>query len=346
MSKKTLKAIYGLVLCIGLLAQVLTPLPSWAQEPRDVTINYIEARRVPEIPPNDVYAYVTVSDAEGMPVTGIDPANFTVLEDTKKMPITEVAKAVDSMAVTLVLDTSDSMRLTDTSGKVPIDEAKKAAVDFIWSLDDQDQVAVFSFNEEVTLERDFTTDHGAAINAVNRLATEQKWTCLYDAAFEAVEKAAEIPEGRRAVVLLTDGKDQIDSQGTPCSKVTLEDVIDLAQRLNIPTYTIGLGNEQYLDPQALERLAKLTGGRSLFAPTSAELQKLFEIISSQLKNQYVIKYRSEAASAGYYNLKVKVQHRGWQGDDQKGFYPPSIPTIVSVTASPPGSVTQGEAVSI
>lgn len=92
-----------------------------------------------------MYAYVTVSDAEGVPITGIEPANFTVLEDTKRMPITEVAKAVDSMAVTLVLDTSDSMRLTDTSGKVPIDEARKAAVDFIWSLADQDQVSVFSF---------------------------------------------------------------------------------------------------------------------------------------------------------------------------------------------------------
>jgi len=349
MDKKTRKAIYGLALYIGLLTLVLTPPPSWAQEPKDVTINYIEAVRVPEIPPYDVHAYVTVSDAEGVPIPGIDAANFTVLEDAKEMTITEVAKAVDSIAVILVLDTSDSMRVPDASGRVPIEEAKKAAVDFIFSLADQDKVAVFSFNEEATLEIDFTTDHGAAINAVNRLTTEPKWTCLYNAAFEAVKKAAEIPEGRRAIVLLTDGKDQSDSKFTPCSKVRLEDVKAKAAEINVPIYTIGLGNEVYLDPQAkqdLESLAERTGGQSLFTPTSGELGELFKILANQLKNQYVIKYRSEAAMPGYHSLKVKVQHKGWQDDDQKGFYISRIPTIESVTVSPSGSVTQGEVVLI
>ena len=349
MCKKTRKAIYGLALYIGLLTLVLTPPISWAQEPKDVTINYIEAVRVPEIPPYDIHAYVTVSDAEGVPIPGIDAANFTVLEDAKKMTIMEVAKAVDSIAVVLVLDTSDSMRVPDASGRIPIEEAKKAAVEFIFSLADQDKVAILSFNEEATLEIDFTTDHGAAINAVNRLTTEPKWTCLYDAAFEAVKKAAEIPEGRRTIVLLTDGVDQSDSERTPCSQVRLEDVKEKAAEINVPIYTIGLGNEVWLNAKAkqdLESLAKRTGGRSRFAPTSAELGGLFEVLTNQLKNQYVIKYRSEAATEGYHSLKVKVQHKGWQDDDQKGFYIPLIPRIESVTVSPPGSVTQGEAVSI
>ena len=349
MSKKGLKAIYGLVLCIGLLTVVVTPLISSAQEPKDVTINYIEAVRVAEIPPYEVHAYVTVSDADGAPIPGIDAANFTVLEDAKKMTITEVATAVDSIAVVLVLDTSDSMRVPDQSGRVPIDEAKKAAADFIWSLADQDKVAVYSFNEEATLEIDFTIDHGAAINAVNHLTTEPKWTCLYDAAFEGVNKTAEIPEGRRAIVLLTDGVDQSDSERRPCSQVRLEDVKAKAAEINVPLYTIGLGSEVYLNARAkqdLGSLAKRTGGRSLFAPTSAELGGLFGVIANQLKNQYVIKYRSGAASAGHHSLKVKVQHKAWQDDDQKGFYTPPIPTIESVTVSAPGPVTQGEMVSI
>ena len=349
MSKKALKAVYGLVLCIGLLTPALTPLVSWAQEPKDVTINYIEAVRVPDLPPYEVHAYVTVSDAAGAPITGIDADNFTVLENGKEMTIAEVATAVDSVAVVLMLDTSDSMRLADASGGLPIEEAKKAAVDFVWSLTDQDKVAVFSFNEEATLEIDFTIDHGAAINAVNPLATEPKWTCLYDAAFEAVNKAAEIPRGRRAIVLLTDGKDQGDSEFTPCSTLTLDDVIDNANTIGVPFYPIGLGNEFYLDPQAkqdLERLAKLTGGRSDFAPTSAELGKLFEILSSQLKNQYVVNYRSETAGGEDLIVMVKVQHRGWQGDDQKAKYLPPVCTTKSVSVSPTGPVTQGEVVSI
>jgi len=349
MGKKTRKAIYGLALYIGLLTLVLTPPLSWAQEPKDVTINYVEAVRVPEIPPYDVHAYATVSDAEGVPIPGIDATSFTVLEDTKKMTIIEVAKAVDSIAVVLVLDTSDSMRVPDASGRIPIEDAKKAAVEFIFSLADQDKVAILNFNEEATLEIDFTTDHGAAINAVNRLTTEPKWTCLYDAAFEAVKKAAEIPEGRRTIVLLTDGVDQSDSERTPCSQVRLEDVKEKAAEINVPIYTIGLGNEVWLNAKAkqdLESLAKRTGGRSLFAPTSAELGGLFEVLTNQLKNQYVIKYRSEAATAGYHSLKVKVQHKGWQDDDQKGFHIPLIPRIESVTASLPSPVTQGEAVSV
>ena len=49
MSKKTLKAAHRLLaLCFGLLTLVLTPMTGWAQEPKDVTINYVEAVRLTE----------------------------------------------------------------------------------------------------------------------------------------------------------------------------------------------------------------------------------------------------------------------------------------------------------
>src|SRR4030043_227853 len=80
---------------------------------------------------------------------------------------------------------------------------------------------------------------------------------------EAVKKASEIPKGRRAVVMLTDGKDE-KGDGT-CSIHSLNDVIDAAttKTIRVPIYTIGVGPQ--VDAKELGRMASLTGGRSMIA---------------------------------------------------------------------------------
>lgn len=322
----------GISLLVSLLTMASIVTVVWGQPIKQLTINYIEASAIPGQFANQVRAYVTVSDVDENPILGLSASDFEALEDGQEIVIDEVSQATDPMAIVLAIDTSGSMQARDASGQTSIDAAKRAAVDFISMLAQDDQVALFSFDEEPILRLDFSVDHGATINAVNALsAKEGASTCLYDTAFEAVKKAAEFPRGRRAIILLTDGKDETLA-GPPCSTHTLNDVIDIAttRTIRVPIYTVGVGPK--VDAQELGRIASLTGGRNLLATSSAELAGFYQRIANQLKNQYVVKYTTQAPS-GEHSLVIKVRHEGSQGQDEKRFWVPPLPVARPPTVS-------------
>lgn len=308
------------------LAAVVVPAATVPGQPvEQVTINYIEAAAVADQYANEVRAYVTVSTTGQKPIGNLAPSDFKALEDGQPVTIKKVAPTADPMAVVLAIDTSGSMQARDASGRTSMEAARKAAADFMAMLLADDRLALFSFNSEPRLHSDFSSDHDAVISAVKALeAKPNAYTCLYDTAFEAVKKAAEIPRGRRAVILLTDGKDERGDG--PCSKHNVTDVIDLAttKTIRVPIYTIGVGPK--VDAKELGRIASLTGGRSLLAVSLEQLQGFYQTLADQLKNQYLLTYHSQAPS-GEHSLVIKVQHQDRQGQDEKRFWVPPLPVI-------------------
>lgn len=314
---------FGIYLTACLLMMVAITGPSGGQPVENVTINYIESVTAADRFANQVRVYATVTASEQKPILGLPATDFTVLEDGHAVAIDDVSPATDPMAVVLAIDTSGSMRVKDVSGQTSMTAAKKAAVNFISMLSKEDRVALFSFNDEPVLKMDFSDDHKAAINAVNALdAKPNAATCLYDTAFEAVKKAAEIPCGRRAIILLTDGKDEKAGRG--CSMHTSNDVIDIAttKSIRVPLFTIGVGPK--VDARELGRLASFTGGKNLLAKSLADLQGLYQNIANQLKNQYLVTYITRSPS-GEHTLVLKVQHEGARGQDEKRFWSPPLP---------------------
>jgi len=331
MEKNQLKHQLKIVLLFSLLFMVSMPALVWGQPIQQITINYIEATTVPDEFFNQVRAFVTVSDANESPILGLSADNFRALEDGRKITIEEVSKADDPMTVVLAIDTSGSMQARDKSGQTSMAAAKRAALDFISLLAEDDQVALFSFNTEPKLQVDFSEDHGAAINAIYALSAKPNAaTCLYDTAYEAVKKAAEIPKGRRAIILLTDGKDE--KAGGTCSTYSSNDVIDAAttKTIRVPIYTIGVGPK--VDARELGRIASLTGGRNLLATSLAELTGFYQTIANQLKNQYLVTYFTKAPS-GEHSLVLKVKHEESQGQDEKRFWTPPLPVLRPPTIS-------------
>jgi VWFA-related protein len=300
---------------------------AWGQSINQLTINYIEAANLPGQFVNQVRAYVTVSSADQLPISGLSPENFEALEDGKQVAVDTVNQAMDPMAVILVIDTSGSMQARGSSGQTAMDAAKNAAIDFTATLSDEDRLAIYSFNREPVLEMDFSTDREQAILTLNNVAAKTKApTCLYDTAYQAVKKAAEIPMGRRAIILLTDGRDEMSGDGGPCSTYSTNDVIDAAttKTIRVPIYTVGVGPK--VDPQDLGRMSKLTGGRNLIARSISELHDFYQIIANQLKNQYVITYTSQTPS-GEHSLVLKVSSEGQKRQDEKRFWMPPLPVL-------------------
>jgi hypothetical protein len=201
--------------------------------------------------------------------------------------------------VAIVMDTSGSM-----SG-LKMQAASQAAARFIARLGNNDQAALISFNSAVKNESDFTEDLADVQEKAELLAAVRgSGTCFYDALYESIQLSASIPDGRRAIVILTDGVDELPSGG-PCSKYTDQDVIDLATNATtrVPIYTLGFGNS--VDANGLERLAARTGGVYQFAADAVQLDEVFGRLSQQLRSQYRLTYVS-IAPPGPHILALKV----------------------------------------
>jgi hypothetical protein len=81
-----------------------------------------------------------------------------------------------------------------------------------------------------------------------------------------------------------------------------------------------------VDERELGRMASFTGGRYLQAASMDELGGFFRALAGQLKNQYVIKYRTRTPS-GEHSLVLKVRHNQSSGQDEKRFWSPPLPVL-------------------
>lgn len=193
------------------------------------------------------------------------------------------------MSIVLLIDTSGSMLGT------PLDKAKEATRQFVDKLDAADQVAIYSLNLTTTLHTDgFITDRGALKNLLGSseiaVPSADGWTCLYDAMYSAIQLAANQPSGRKALVVLSDGEDVKDRNGTQCSKHTVGEVIEDAQDKNVPLYAIGLGKA---DLPTLQRLTSATRGETVIYTCSGRCRADLGDISTLLKEQYVLSVISD-----------------------------------------------------
>ena len=313
----------GTVTCF--LAFLLFLPFTWGQAVKQVTINYIEAEAAPEEFGNRIRTYVTISSVDQEPVQNLSISDFKILEDGNEMQIKNVSQSTEPMSIVLAIDTSGSMQAQDKSGKASMEAAVEAAVDFISLLGDGDTVAIYSFDNDTNFQMDFTTDHKASIETIKNLrARHMAATRLYDTALEAVKKASEIPKGRRAVILLTDGKDE-KGAGT-ASIHSLNDVIDAAttKAIRVPIYTMGVGPG--VDAKELGRMSGLTGGRSMLASSLSQLPEFYRKSADQLKYQYLVEYVTRSPS-GEHSLIIKVSHEGVTEQDEKRFWSPPLPAM-------------------
>jgi VWFA-related protein len=300
--------------------------PTAGAAPVSLTIHYIEAAPEPQQRAIRTLAYFTVLDEAGTPLLDLPSERFEVLEDGSPVEVEQISIASDPMAVVLAIDTSGSMLAKTPAGAHSIDAVKEAAITFISLLSEGDRIALFTFDNDTELRLDFTDDRQEAIEAVRRIsATPHAFTRLYDTALAAVKKAAEFPRGRRAVILLTDGRDE-KSGGLPFSIAKVRDVIDAAttRTIRVPIYTIGAGPR--VDADALARISALTGGKSLTAASAADVAALYRSVADQLKHPYRLLYFSRTPS-GEHSLVVKYRMRRKAVQDERRFWSPPLPML-------------------
>jgi VWFA-related protein len=242
-----------------MLALPCLPVTGAAQQPasdQPVTTLKIQAR--------EVVLPVTVRDKKGALVTSLKISDFTLTEDGRPQTIKSFTRESNlPFRLGLLIDTSRSV-----SGAM--DNERKAAgkfVDQMLPADPKaatkgDQAFLIHFDREVELLEDFTNsrdklhheldDLGPTRAARNdaqgpetsgddrerqRSGSRGGGTQLYDAIFLASDELMKPKDGRKALVVFSDGVDR-------GSKETLNDAVDAADRANVAIYTIYFKGEQ------------------------------------------------------------------------------------------------------
>lgn len=228
--------------------------------------------------------------------------------------------------VTLVLDSSGSMG----GSAQKLQEAAKLALN---NSPDDALFGVVQFDEEIKLLQDFTENIPAVSFAIDQYAVSNRGTCLYDAAYTAVEAQANAPQGRRAVILFTDGKDE-KRGASVCSTHTFQQLLDLALQMQVPVHTIGLsGLNSNINELELKNLAAITGGFSFIAQ-QADLPEAFSQIMESLKAQWMVQanvYPKDGINEAVFSLTLadgETVNTAFSFESETGYAGPPSPVQV------------------
>ncbi len=293
-----------------------SPAPSTlATEPQSVESGEIQ------LAAKLVLLNVTVKEGGGRPVSQLRPSNFSVYADGERQEIAYFEEQNAPLSVVLLIDVSSSM------AGAPLQEAKRAALEFIDQNQPQVEVALVAFNDRVRTIRGFTLDRAQLRADIQQLAAGGG-TALYDSITKAIESMTAARYARHVVVLLTDGKDE-DSSGK------FGEVERFMQSQDVIMFAVGeydrtdrqlfiKGEKYYKQPQlevnlnpvwVLHRLADVSGGAVYFPSPGESLLPLFRLIARELQDQYVLGFipPSRTGVPRLHTLDVRVDQSGRPG---------------------------------
>ena len=174
---------------------------------------------------------VTVLDRNGRYVPLLRREQFRIAENGVEQKIAYFATTDSPFSVVLLIDTSGSTRLR-------LDDIQDAAIKFVERLKPTDSVIVMSFDDRIQVLCKATTDRKAIEKAIRRTRTGGG-TRLYDAVDDILKKQLKTIEGRKAVVLFTDGVD------TSSHRASYDSTIRLAEESDAPIYSVDYDTSGY-----------------------------------------------------------------------------------------------------
>jgi VWFA-related protein len=323
---------------------------------------------------NIVTVSAIVRDKKGQIISDLTKDDFTLDEDGRPQAITYFARQNDlPLAVGLLVDTSMSQRRLLGQER----SASATFVDHTLREEKKDQAFLIHFDHEVELLEDFTSSRKKLEDALDAIETPETQdansggggggggrgggsgggggghhhggggTLLYDAVYLASNDMMSKREGRKAVIVLSDGVDR-------GSKETLVSAIESAQRANTIVYSIlfkddepfgshggyggggwggrgGMGGggrrpqqqEQRPDgKKILERISKETGGRLFEVTKKQTVDQIYEQIQQELRDQYILGYVPDKSpsTADYRKIHLVTAKKDLVVQARDGYY--------------------------
>jgi len=269
---------------------------------------------------------VSVYERSGVYVSGLRRNDFKIFEDGKEQEIAYFGTVEQPFSVILLIDVSGS-----TDNKIAAIQG--AAMSFVDQLRPGDKVMVMEFDESVTTLCDFTNDRAVLGKAIHKVGAGGG-TALYSAVENVLKKKLTGIEGRKAVVLFTDGVDtSMNDNGYEKTLGMAEEsdavfysvyyntyfemrgitsgggVMSGTPTLSRPPAIKGMRAEDYAHGRAyLSELSRLTGGKVFQSDaTTGGMSAAFEGIADELGNQYTIGYYSSEGGKTGDRKQIRVR---------------------------------------
>jgi VWFA-related protein len=256
---------------------------------------------------NRVVLWLSASDKKGNFITDLDREDFRVYEDGREQEILDFYREDRPITLGILLDSSGSMR-----EKLP--EVHEAASAFVDTLRDEDRALLIDFDDKVFLVEDLTNDRERLKTAI--MSTEAiGGTAIYDVLHATYRKIGQI-EGRKAIVLLSDGEDTASQFG-------FKRVLEEAKSNSALIYAIGLGGGgQGPRKSVLKDFSDFTGGRPFFVKKAAELGEVYQRIAEELRTQYYIAYstNNEEWDGRWIKIKVETDREDLEIRARRGYF--------------------------
>ncbi len=314
-----------------------------AQAPRDTTFS---------TDVKVVSILATVHDKSGKVIADLTTDDFTLTEEDRPQAIRYFSRENNlPLTLGLLIDTSMSQREV-------LGEEKTASFRFLEKVlrEDKDQTFLIHFDFEIELLQDLTSSRSTLEKALNQvgLARENRpqfgrrgagqrggGTTLYDSILLAGDEITSRQQGRKALILLTDGVDN-------GSKVSLEEAVRAAQKADTLVYSILFkgeqGNQRSLidfggrgrgrgggqpswipredGRKVLQRISRETGGGFFEVSKKLPIDIIYARIEEELRNQYSLGYSSDSLEAGgFRRIGVAVKRPNLIVQTRDGYYP-------------------------
>jgi VWFA-related protein len=264
---------------------------------------------------------VIVSDRDGKYVSDLNTRDFHIFEDAREQKIDRIIPETEPFSVALMADTSASMRFNR-------EEIKNSAQAFIDTAGPADRLMIVSFDNRVFIHSEFTADRGRLQSAAYSMRGGEG-TRLYDALDLVFLDRLNQIQGRKAIVLMTDGVDTrsllADSAGALVaveesnilvyaiqydtrSENNLRPPADASGWMIVPA-DARQNDERYLRADGfLYNLSVASGGELILAESITNLKAIFAHIADELRFQYMLCYypQNQNHDGSFHKIRVEV----------------------------------------
>jgi VWFA-related protein len=247
--------------------------------------------------------HASVVDKDGHLVLGLPQSAFTIYENGVKQEIKMFRREDVPVSLGLIIDNSASMH--DKRAKVA-----SAALALVSASNPEDEVFIMNFNEETSLEADYTSDIKRLEEALKTI-NSHGGTAMRDALRMGIEHLKHGGKKEKKIVLVvTDGEDN-------ASVETLGHLIQATQQNGVIIYAIGLlsdnePREAEHAKRALDALTLATGGQVWYPNDLAEVDGIAHEVAHEIRHQYILGYTSsnQVLDGSFRRIRVAVKAPG------------------------------------
>ncbi|HEY2460109.1 MAG TPA: VWA domain-containing protein [Candidatus Acidoferrum sp.] len=274
-----------------------------------------------------VVLHTTVLDDRQRFADGLKAENFRVMEDKVEQKLAVFKREDVPVSMGLVIDNSGSMR--DKRPRV-----NAAAITLVEASNPQDEAFVVNFNDDfyLDLDKDFSNSVPELKEALERIDSRGS-TALYDALIGSLDHVKKGHKDKKVLLVVTDGDDNT-------SHNSLEKTVREIQKTDTVVYAIGLLSEENKKSakhakQALEQIAKASGGLAFFPENVDDVRSICEQVAHDIRNQYTLAYypTNTKRDGTFRSVQVEVIPPRGRGKlvarTRNGYYAPSSPATAS-----------------